>query len=158
MPRKSPSFSASASSEFRNEAFDMQQFRNLQDKVFVDGAIWFYLFSLRIYRSTSNLCEHESPYRPRQCKGYHRAGIIFSLHTPHRIHKKHLLFLWQMLFGCVFYSWLHGSVPPRCFIACFIACTLSPVLYRLLFPLHQFPAFCNHLSTTVFSEEADVCL
>ena len=24
----------------------MQQFRNLQGKVFVDGAIWFYLFSL----------------------------------------------------------------------------------------------------------------
>ena len=32
--------------KFRNEAFDMQQFRNLQGKVFVDGAIWFYLFSL----------------------------------------------------------------------------------------------------------------
>ena len=32
--------------KFRNEAFDMQQFRNLQGKVFVNGAVWFYLFSL----------------------------------------------------------------------------------------------------------------
>ena len=32
--------------KFRNEAFDMQQFKSLQDKMFVNGAVWFYLFSL----------------------------------------------------------------------------------------------------------------
>lgn len=145
MPRKSPSFSASASSEFRNEVFDMQQFRNLQDKVFVDGAIWFYLFSLRIYRSTSNLCEHESPHRPRQCKGYHRAGIIVRS-ILHNGYTKDI---------CCSCS--------RCFLyACFLRLATwrcSPkMFYRLLLSLHKLPAFCNHLSAAVFSEEADVCL
>ena len=33
-------------SKFTNEAFDMQQLKKLQSKVFVDGNIYFYLFSL----------------------------------------------------------------------------------------------------------------
>ena len=32
--------------KFTNDAFDMQQLKKLQSKVFVEGNIWFYLFSL----------------------------------------------------------------------------------------------------------------
>ena len=46
----------------------------------------------------------------------------------------------------------------KCSTKMFYRLFLSPVLYRLLLPLHKLPAFCNHLSATVFSEEADVCL
>ena len=41
--------------KFTNEQFDMQEFRNLQSKVFVNGKIYYYLFSL--YGFTSALTE-----------------------------------------------------------------------------------------------------
>lgn len=44
--------------KFTNEAFDMQQFKKLQSKVFVEGNVYFYLFSLSGY--TDALKEYAS--------------------------------------------------------------------------------------------------